>query len=168
MLLINLKPNKYEQYDGIRDHLTVNTWLYSVKYLSLIHLLSPNLPLTDGKWIIFPFSYYKRHAAVWWYNKAVSSDTPITWDNLELGLISDYIPDNHVQRARDKILILKDTTSILKYSGNYRTNVFVISIINESEKIGRFVGGSKHWLNVELATKNCDSFEEYLGPRAAY
>ena len=63
---IMLKPNKPEPYDGRRDYLVVNTWLYKIEqYLIIAQLSKPSNVLSDGNRIIYASMFFTGTAAVW-------------------------------------------------------------------------------------------------------
>jgi hypothetical protein len=65
---LNLKPAKPSLYDGKRDSLTVETWLYQVEqYLALVQVGSPETPINDGTKMSYASSLFTRTAATWWY-----------------------------------------------------------------------------------------------------
>lgn len=78
-----------EPYDGTQDYVVVNTWMYTVEqYLSLSQLSSPNLVITDHNKISFASSYLKNDAAIWWYHKVNSVNTPSTLENVKTDLLA--------------------------------------------------------------------------------
>jgi hypothetical protein len=47
---LNLKPAKPGSYEGKRDSLTMETWLYQVEqYLALVQIGAPSTPINDVK-----------------------------------------------------------------------------------------------------------------------
>lgn len=161
MSSINLKPNKPDTYDGTREYVTVNTWLYTIEqYLSLTQLSSPNTPLTDHNKIAFASSYLKGNAAVWWFHIVNSQESPATWGAFKARLISEFIPADHCRRARDKLRTLKQTSSVEHYLSEYRNTILMIGDMHEGEKVDRFVDGLKYNVRVEVLKTNCSSFEE--------
>lgn len=161
MSSINLKPNKPEAYDGSRDYVKVNTWLYMIEqYLNLTQLSAPNIVINDHNRISFASSYLKENAAVWWYHLVNLQSTPTTWDSFKEALLAEFIPVDHTRRARDKLRKLKQTSSVERYLSEYRNITLMINDMSEGEKVDRFVDGLKYKVRVELLKLNCSSFEE--------
>lgn len=161
MSSINLKPNKPECYDGKRDFLTVNTWIYTIgQYLSLTQLSSPSIQITEHNRIAFASSYLKGNAAVRWYNLVNSPSVPTSWNKFKEFLILEFIPADHTPRARDKLRKLKQTTSVEHYLAEFRNIVLMIGDISEGEKIDRFVEGLKYNVKIEVMKSSVNSFEE--------
>lgn len=161
MTLINLKPNKPEAYDGTRDYLLVNTWIYNVEqYLNLSQLSSQNVVVSDHNRIAFASSYLKKNAAVWWFNKVNSPESPTTWDSFKNALTAEFIPEDHCRRARNCLRKIRQTSSVEKYLAEFRNVVLMISDMNESEKVDRFLNGLKYQVKVEVMKNGVNSFEE--------
>lgn len=161
MSSINLKPNKPDTYDGKRDFLTVNAWLYQVEqYLSLIQLGSPDALISDHNQISFASSYLKGNAAVWWFNLINSNSSPTTWALFRESIVNEFVPADHARRARDKLRKIKQTGSVEKYLAEYRNIVLTINDMNDGEKMDRFVEGLKYSVKVEVLKSGCNSFED--------
>lgn len=161
MSSVNLKPNKPEPYDGTRDYLKVNTWLYTIeRYLSLTQLASPTAAISDHNRISFASSYLKGNAAVLWFNMVNNSRIPTSWDEFKTMIIGEFVPADHTQRARDKLRKLRQISSVEKYLSEYRNIVLMISDINEGEKLDRFIDGLRYNVKVEVMKSRCHSFEE--------
>lgn len=161
MSSINLKPNKPEAYDGTRDYVTVNTWLYTVEqYLNLAQLSSPNVVINDHNKIALSSSYLKDNDSAWWYHLVKSPNTPSTWESFKSSLILKLVPADHTRRARDKFRKIKQLGSVEKYLSEFRNVILMIGDINEAEKVDRFVDGLKFNVRVEVLKTNSNSFEE--------
>lgn len=101
---INLKPNKPDSYDGRRDYLVVNTWLYKVEqYLALTQITRPGVMLDDSSRILFASTFLTGTAAVWWYTLIQSNKIPNTWEQFKAAVVKEFVPEDHVRRARDKL-----------------------------------------------------------------
>lgn len=161
MSSINLKPSKPDTYDGTRDFLVVNTWLYKVEqYLSLTQLSSPNVAITYHNRIAFASSYLTGNAAVWWFNLVKSPETFSSWDAFKNVIVKEFIPADHTRRARDKLRKLKQLGPVEKYLAEYRNTVLMIGDNNDGEKLDRFIDGLKYGVKVEVMKSGCSSFEE--------
>lgn len=161
MSSINLKPNKPDTYDGRRDFLTVNTWIYKVEqFLNLSQLSSPETLITDLNRIQFASSYLTGNAAVWWFNVVNGVDAPTSWEGFRTKLVEEFIPADHNRQARDKLRRLRQNSSVEKYLCDFRNTILMISNISEDEKTDKFVSGLKYDLKLEVLKSRCNSFEE--------
>lgn len=131
---ISLKPNKPETYDGKRDFLTVNTWLYKVEqYLTLIHLTNPGTPLNDASRVMYASTFLTGTAAVWWHTVVQVNQTPATWAEFKELIVKEFVPDDHVRRSRDKLRKLKQTTSVSNFLSDFRNLVLTIPDMTDGE-----------------------------------
>lgn len=161
MSSISLKGNKPETFNGNRDFLGVNTWLYKIEqYLALTQISSPQVTLTDLNRITFASSYFSGNAAVWWFNIVQSVAAPTTWDNFKELVIKEFIPADHTRRAREKLRKLKQLGSVEKYVAEFRNTILAISDMHEGEKTDRFVQGLKYGVKVEVMKSGVETFDE--------
>ena len=76
---VSLEPSKPESFDGKRDCLVVNTWLYKVEqYLNLVQLTSPGMVLTHGNRILYASTFLTSTDAVRSYTVVHSNEIPAT------------------------------------------------------------------------------------------
>lgn len=158
---ISLKPNKPEVYDGKRDFLVVNTWLYKVEqYLVLVQLSNPAAPLTDANRITYASTFLTGTAAVWWYTVVQANLAPTTWDTFKAAVVSEFVPEDHVRRARDKLRKMRQTTSVSKYLSDFRNVVLTIPGITDGEKWDKFCAGLKYEVRLEVMKSAVTDFDE--------
>eukprot|EP00171_Calliarthron_tuberculosum_P018338 IDg18338t1 len=124
---INLKPNKPEPYEGNRDYLVVNTWLYKVEqYLVLVQLCNPGVPLTEENKILYASTFLTSTAAVWWYTLVQANTVPATWQEFKAKVIAEFVPDDHMW---DKFC------SGLKYDVRIEVMKSTVSTFDEAAKV---------------------------------
>lgn len=158
---INLRPNKPDAFDGRRDYLTVNTWLFKVQqYLQLSALSGANAEITDESRIMFASSYLTSTAASWWYTVIQAGRTPTTWEEFRSMILSEFVPEDHVRRARDRLRRLKQTSSVSKYIAEFRNCVLMINDVSAGERFDRFVQGLKKEVRLEVLKSQASEFEE--------
>ena len=115
---INLHPNKPEANDGRKDYLVVHTWLYKIdQYLTLMEITNPAVVLTDQSRIIYASTFLSGMAAVWWYTLVQCSQTPATWSDFKTAIVREFVPEDHVRRARESLFRLFLCPSIFPNSG---------------------------------------------------
>lgn len=158
---MNLKPNKPDLYDGKRDFLAVNTWIFKIQqYLSLAALSNPATQLTDENRILFASSFLTSTAASWWYTVVQSGQTPSTWEEFRIMVLNEFVPSDHVRRARDKLRRLRQTASVSKYLSEFRNCILTISDISEGELLDRFIQGLKSEVKIEVLKTQAANFED--------
>ena len=102
--MANLKPQKPELFSGRRDAVAVNTWLYQVEmYLNLLQVAKPEIALDSVTRVSFASTLFKGFAAQWWYMMAQSDQAPVDWDTFVDKVRLEFIPQDNVDRARDKL-----------------------------------------------------------------
>jgi len=158
---ISLKPNKPETYDGRRDYLVINTWLYKIEqYLSLLMITNPNMQLDESTRITYASTFFTSTAAVWWYTLVQVGQVPTTWVAFKEAVIREFVPEDHVRRARDKLRRLTQTTSVSKYLADFRNVVLTVPDITDSEKWDKFCAGLKYEVRLEVMKSAVTSFED--------
>ena len=158
---INLKTNRPEPFDGRRDYLVVHTWLYKVEqYLALTEITNPNVGLSDQSRIMYASTFLAGTAAVWWYTMVQSNQTPATWADFKVAITREFVPEDHVRRARDKLRKLRQTGSVSKYLSEFRNLVLTIPDVTDGEKWDRFCSGLKYDVRLEVIKSSFNTFEE--------
>jgi len=158
---INLRPNKPDAFDGTRDFLVVNTWVYKVEqYLALAQLANPTAPMTDANRIMYASTFLTGTAAVWWYTVVQTALLPNTWEDFKKAVIAEFVPEDHVRRARDKLRKLKQVTSVSKYISEFRNIVLTIPDVTDGEKWDKFCAGLKTEIRIEVMKSTASTFEE--------
>lgn len=158
---INLKPNKPEPFDGRRDYLVVNTWLYKIEqYLTLVQLSNPGLPLSEGNRILYASTFLTETAAVWWYTLVQANTVPTTWTQFKDKIISEFVPDDHVRRSRDRLRKLKQNSSVSKYLSDFRNICLTVPGMTDGEMWDRFCTGLKYDVRLEVMKSSVTTFEE--------
>ena len=71
--------------------------------------------LFDGKRIPYASNFLMSTASVWWYTVVQSNETPATWLEFNEAVIKEFVPEDHICRARDKLRKFRQTSSVSKY-----------------------------------------------------
>lgn len=157
---INLDPNKPEAYDGLRDYLVVHTWLYKVdQNLTLMDITNPAAVLTDQSRIMYASTFLSGIAAVWWYTLVQCSQTPATWNDFKTTIVREFVPEDRVRRARDRLRELVQTASMSKYLSEFRNFVLNILDVTDGEKWDRICARLKY-VRLEVIKSSFTTFEE--------
>lgn len=155
-----MKPNKPECFEGKRDRLAVETWLYQVgQYLTLIQVGNADLVLDDATKINFASMFLKGTAASWWYVKVQTQQLPTTWIDFQTAVRTEFIPQDSLRRARDKLRKLEQRTSVSGYLTEFRNIVLAIPGISEEERLDKFVSGLKPTVRLEVLKTNPSTFD---------
>jgi len=158
--MASLKPQKPELFSGRRDSVAVNTWLYQVEmYLNLLQVSNPQINLDEGTKVAFASTLLKGTAAQWWYMLVQSGNAPTQWDAFLAKVRMEFIPQDSVARARDKLRALRQKTSVLAYLNEFRNIVMVIPGISDDEKLDKFVSGLKPEVILDVRKSRPADFE---------
>lgn len=149
-----MKPNKPGCFDGTRDALSVRTWLYSVeKYLRLIQV-GQTTELSDEVAIDFASTFLVGTAANWWFSLVQGNRVPATWEAFKVVLETEFVPQDSINRARDRLYKLKQRRSVAIYLIEFRNAVLEIPDMSEGEKLARFSEGLKPHILLEVRKEN--------------
>lgn len=146
-----MQPMKPETFDGKRDALKVNKWLYKLDvYFGLFQVANAQLQLDDQKKISFASTLLSGNASNWWYMQVMSQAIPQTRNNLMQFVRNEYIPFDHVRRVRDKLRNLVQKTSVRVYLNEFRNSVLTIPGMSDGEQIDKFCAGLKPLVRLEV------------------
>jgi hypothetical protein len=73
---------------------------------------------------------------------------------------SEFIPQDHMRRSRDRLRKLRQRTSVASYISEFRNIALTISGITDDEQFDRFCEGLKPEIKLEVLKSNAASFEE--------
>ena len=117
------KPSKPQSFDGRRDALVVNTWVYQVEvYINLTILNQPQMAVDDNMKIMLATSLMKGSAENWWYESVQSGQAPGGWDALKDFVRNEFVPQDSVRRSCDKLLRVVQRTSVATVSPHIPTS----------------------------------------------
>lgn len=143
-VLINLKPNERQVFNGTRDFFTLNRWLYKVEqYFNVIQLANANFSLADGNRISYDTNLLIDTGAIWWYTILKAKNMPQTWEEFVVAIRKEFIPEDHERRARDALRTCKQTGSVSQYLSMFRNIVLTIPGMSSSEKWDKVASGLK-------------------------
>jgi hypothetical protein len=101
---LNLKPVKHGSYEGKRDSLNLETWLYQVEqYLVLVQIGAPSTPINDVTKISYASSLFTQTAATWWYRFVQAGNVPGNWEAFKISVRTEFVPQDSSRRARDRL-----------------------------------------------------------------
>lgn len=155
--MTTLKPNKPDTFDGQRELLAVNAWVYQLEqYFSLV--LFGGTALNDQVQISFASSLMKGHASKWWYMQIQGGVAPDTWAEFIAAVRQEFVPQDSTRQARDKLRQLSQKTSVSNYVNDFQNTVIAIPNMTAEEMIDRFVSGLKPRTRIEVLKSNPSDF----------
>lgn len=158
---MSIKPSKPEPFEGRRDALTVNTWLYQVDvYFNVMQVVHPQVVIDETTKISFASILLKGPAANWWYMLVQSGSAPGSWEAFKTCVQNEFIPQDSVRRSREKLRFLVQRTSVSSYLAQFRNLVIGIPGMNDDEKLDRFVSGLKHSVKIEVLKASPDNLND--------
>ena len=116
--------------------------------------------LTEKNKVLFASTFLSGNAAVWWYTLVQTHFAPTSWEDFKTGVVKEFVLEDHVRRARDRLRKLQQTTSVSKYLAEFRNIVLNIPDISNGEKWDRFCDGLKYEVRLEVMKSTLTSFEE--------
>jgi regulator of replication initiation timing len=92
-------------------------------------------------------TYLDSKAATWWMGLVAQQPngdaSQITWQMFHDGLIAMFKPVNAKKVARDKLAVLKQTHSVVRYNSELQQLCLQIDDISEAEKLDKYIRGLK-------------------------
>ena len=85
---------------------------------------------------------------------------PLTWLDFRTTVISEFVPPDHVRRARDMPRRLKQSSSVSQYFSEFRNVILTIPDMSDGEKLDRFCTGLKYEIRVEVLNSAVGTFED--------
>lgn len=159
--MTSIKPNKPEAYNGKRDFLAVHTWLYKMEqYFHLIQMVNPEMQLAENDRVTFAASFLTGPASTWWFTLVQGEQLPTTWKEFRDKVSQEFVPSDHVRRARDKLRNLRHESSVAKYLTDFRNISLTIPDMNDGEKWDRFISGLKKEVRIEVLKSSAPTFEQ--------
>lgn len=156
-----IKANKPEPYDGRRDALQVNSWLHQVQnYLYVTQANNPQQAIDEIMKVTVASSLLKGTAANWWYMLVQSGQAPGTWEEFCGAVRNEFVPQDSVRRARDRLRGLVQKTSVSTYLSMFRNIVIAIPGMSEDEKLDRFCAGLKPQVRLEVLKGNPETLND--------
>ena len=89
-----------------------------------------------------------------------TNQIPTNWDTFKAAVVSDFIPEYHIRRARDRLRGLKHISSSSKYLYDFHNIVLTISDISDGEKWNKFCIGLKYDVPLEVRKTAVATFDD--------
>lgn len=84
----------------------------------------------------------------------------MNWIEFKSALSAEFVPPDHVGRARDRLHRLKHTSSVSKYLSKFGNETLTIPEMSDWEKLDRFCTGLKYEIRVEVLKSTVHTFKE--------
>jgi hypothetical protein len=142
-----VKPSKPQHFSGDRS-IDVDVWLFQLEQFMTLSAVSDNtrVPLAA--------TFLDGSAATWWRmtalrNAAAQLSTP-TWDQFKHQLRQQFKPVNSAKIARDRLHMLRQTTSVARYNSEFNRLVLEAGDVSETEQRHRYIQGLKPDIRMEI------------------
>ena len=89
-----------------------------------------------------------------------SKQTPGTWAGFKVAITREFVPEDHVRRARDKLRKLKLTGTVSKYLSEFKNLALTIPDVTDGKKWDRFCSGLKYDVRLEIIKSSFNAFEK--------
>ena len=137
---IRAKAKEPSRYDGsLGSDPTV--WLFQfVQYADITNEPAARRPRLAS-------TYLDGKAATWWMGLVAqqpnADGSQVTWQMFYDGLIAMFKPVNAKKVARDKLAVLNQTHSVVRYNSEFQQLCLQINDISEAEKLDKYIRGLK-------------------------
>ena len=144
-----VKPSLPANFHGSRkDAELLESWVFSVEeYFSLTDVMQDEMKIRVAGSLL-------RGSALTWYRSARSETAEelrvTTWAHFLRELRANFCPLNTTKLARDKLVTIRQTSSVREYIREFRTVLLDIPKMAEDEKLDRFVRGLKPHVRREV------------------
>lgn len=89
-----------------------------------------------------------------------TNQIPTSWDAFKAAVVSEFVSEDHVRRARDRLRRLKQVSSVSKYLSEFRNIVMTIPDILDGEKWDKFCTGLKYDVRLEVLKTAVTTFDD--------
>ena len=96
----------------------------------------------------------KGTAASWWYVLVQSQLIPATWKEFKTAVRAEFVPQDSIRRAGDKLRKLSQRTSASSYLTEVRNTVLAIPGVSDDEKLDRFCSVLNTQVKLEVLKSN--------------
>src|SRR3954454_14235083 len=165
-----MQPNKPAEFGGSKDE-CIETWLFQVEqYVALTNI-------SHDTRAFFAASFFRGAAALWWRSFASSLRDPdrpdilvCQWPAFRQACLAQFRPVNAARVAREKLMVLTQSTSVANYAHRFRTLLLNIPDLSEADRLFLFTRGLKRdvaamvqlssptsWETAAITAENIDS-----------
>lgn len=146
-----------EVFNGERDSITVNSWIYSVElYFNLVKIDNTQEKLLVGLSLL-------RNDAQLWYSQMMAFDSehaPQDWEEFKAALRNEFIPVDALARARDRMAGLTQVSNVTSYINEFRRLLLQIPDMTPGVAQDKFVRGLKSSLRHAVRSHFPKSLDE--------
>lgn len=125
-----------------------------------MQVTNPGVNITEECKIMFASSFLSETAAIWWFTLVQTNMIPTTWQDFKQSLLGEFLPEDHVRRARDRLKRARQTSFVAKYISEFRNIILTVPDLTEGEKFDRFIDGLKSSIRLEVMKTTVNTFEE--------
>lgn len=111
---------------------------------------------------------YLRGAAYEWYLVAKEHNLIVNWESMKQNLYATFEPVNKVELARDKLAVIRQTSTIERYNEEFRKIIFNIPRLSQDEAMDRYKRGLKINISTLLCTNKYENLNEMMSDASKY
>jgi len=141
-----LKFNNLEPFHGRREE-DVEAWIFIADEQFALW----DVTLDSTKITMAGTSFHGEARTWYYYYTRVSSQQPdLTWDDFKKSMKKNFMPQDPIRLARDKLSTLTHTFDLTSYTSEYRKLIMIIPNMHEDDKIDKYLRGLKPWMRREV------------------
>lgn len=89
-----------------------------------------------------------------------TNSAPTGWIEFKAAIVKEFVPEDHVRRARDTLRKLKQTGTAANYLSKIPNIGLTVPVITNNEKWDEFCSGLKYEVRLEVMTCAVSFFDE--------
>ena len=109
---------------------------------------------------MYPSRLLKGTAAVWWYTFLQSHEVSGKREDFKKAVVTEFVPEGHIRRARDCLRKPKQAKSISTYLSEFQNFILNVPDITDGEKREKFCAGLKPEIRLEVMKTTITGFQE--------
>lgn len=114
-MALNLKQKKPEVYEGKRDHIMVDSWIYSVERYQILIIVGSQKTIYEFDEIRYATTLFSGSAASWWLLIVQNNLVPTICVDCFNFLRKEFFPFDSERLDRDKLYNFRQVTSVVDY-----------------------------------------------------
>ena len=131
-----------------------------VNYISLVQVIKPAVLVGEEEVVAFASTLLTGSAANWWYIVCQINEEPHTFQEFVNALRAEFIPLDHIRRARNYLSRLRQISSVSVNLSQFRNATIPITGIIDDEKLDLFLFGLKTDIQVEVLKADPKTFDD--------
>ncbi|KAL2898903.1 Transposon Ty3-I Gag-Pol polyprotein [Bienertia sinuspersici] len=161
-----MKLPEPKSFDGNRDSKVLENFIWDLEHYFKVG------KRRDGCKVDIAALYLSGDAKLWWRShldadKAMGRNPISTWEEMNVELRKQFLPNNVSWVARDKLRELRHTGSIREYVKQFMSLMLDIDGMSEQDKLYAFIAGLKPWAQTELRRQKVEDLTSAIAAAEA-